>query len=148
MDSTIQALIDKDGVVLLIPYARDEEGIGRNINRPIVLGDYSDLSVLGKNILECFAVSRERRYRREELSEKVYTLVTGIQSFSKFSKDRKCVFVLLNPSKGYTYKPMRRGSDGSYLSLDNEKYIEIGVDASEEAIGKALIDAFEKCEQK
>ncbi len=138
---------DKKDVLLLLPTAKTEAGFSIEINKPIIIEKpYTNIAV-GEKVKECLDISRKEPVQPiHHINEvvKVFEIVTGIKSYSKFSKERLSMEVFMDTEKGYTIMPLVRHSDGSYRP-SKERYPEIKMDlsATSEQIGKAITDTFQ-----
>ena len=135
---------DKKDVILLIPNAKTEGGFSVEINKPVIIEvPYNDVTI-GEKVMECLEVCKNEPIHSSKDNIKVFEIVTGIKSYSKFSKDRLTVTFFVDTEKGFTVLPLVRFSDGSYRP-NKERYQEIKLElnATNEQIGVAIINRLE-----
>ncbi|NBD24195.1 hypothetical protein [Paenibacillus glycinis] len=145
MEYSIGAYKHKDGTILLIPFAFDQDGVRRNLNIPRIYKLPYDLGGIGHGINECLEFSK-MRYSLEDLMQQVFKIVTGEGSYSKFSKNRLRADVILKEKIGYSFEPMKRCNDGSYEGMEKEeKKIEKNLQTSNIDLGESLLKVFELC---
>ncbi|MDR7313786.1 hypothetical protein [Brevibacillus nitrificans] len=141
---TVSVFRDKKGVLLMIPFAHDEDGIRRNVNKPIVIEPPYQNGDIAQKLKECFEICKKGPYPRAEMSVMVYKEVTGISSYPKFSKERANVNAQFDSTKGYLFRPSKREKDGSYTH--KEEAIETGMNPTGIELEEALMRAYEQCE--
>src|SRR4051812_34232969 len=114
---TVSIYKDKNESLLLIPTAKTEAGFPVEINKPISMEKPYDNLIVGENVKKCLEISQKEPIQpihHIKDSVKVFEIVTGIKSYSKFSKDRLSIVVFMDTEKGITLLSLVRYSDGSY----------------------------------
>ena len=144
---TVSIYKDKKDGLLLIPTAKTEAGFSVEINKPIIMEKPFGIESIGEKVNQCFKICEKEPVQPiHHIKEvvKVFEIVTGIKSYSKFSKDRLLVNVFMDTEKGFTIMPTVRHSDGSYRP-SKERYPEIMLDlsATSEQIGNVIMDVFQ-----
>lgn len=140
---------DRKENILIIPQAFDEDGVRRDVNKPIVLKAPYEISLLGKCVLESFEAIIKEPYQHSKSAVKVYELATGIKSWTKFAKQRLFVYGSYNDKKGYEFSPWKRYSDFSYRNFENEEIIlGAGVNADVDVIGELVVKAFDYLDKR
>lgn len=138
--------MDKKDSLLLLPTAKTEVGFSSEINKPIsIVKPYDDLAI-GEKVKECLEICKNEPIlpiHHTNQSKKAYEIITGIKSYSKFSKDRLSISVFLDTEIGYTIMPLVRHSDGSYRPSNRYPEIKLDLTASCNQIGKTVSDAFQ-----
>ncbi|MDR7313784.1 hypothetical protein [Brevibacillus nitrificans] len=134
---------DKKGSLLFIPYAYDENGIGRNVNKPQTITGPKGYDQIPQKIKDCLEVSKSGSYSSSDLMVKVHEVVTGIKSYKQFSKERDSVTVDFDPKEGYTFTPNFREKDGSYGF--KEETLKLGLYPDDEELVLTLMKAYEFC---
>lgn len=144
MNYCVSLYRDNLGQVLIIPNAKDENGVSVQINKPIILDKPYRALEIGEKVKECFKICEKEPLQHSKDFVKVYEILTGIKSYPKFSKDRLALVILMNIENGFTVLPLQRFADGSYRP-NTEKYPEVKMDlsATNEQIGETIIDRFE-----
>jgi len=132
----------QDEELIMIPFAKDESGIRRNVNKQFKLTQPYSLEIVGQELLKAFAACYEKKYSNEELSVNVYELITGIKSFPTFSKNRDMVSARMYPNVSYKFIQCKREKNGAYKPLDCD--FELSLNASLVEIGETLLKAFEQ----
>jgi hypothetical protein len=135
---------DKKDCLLLIPNARTDAGFSVGINKPTIMEYPYDNVSIGEKVRESLKICTKEPIYSSKNFIKVYEVVTGIKSFSKFSKDRLALEVFMDMEKGFIVLPLVRHSDGSYRP-SNERYPDVKLDlnATNEQIGEAIQGGFE-----
>ena len=135
---------DKKGSLLLIPNVKTDSGFSIEINKPIILDVHYDNFAIGEKVKECIEISRKEPIHSFKDRVNVFEIVTGLKSYSKFSKDRFTVTVFMDTEKGFTVLPLERYSDGSYRP-NRKKYPEVilELNATNEQIGSTVIGRLE-----
>lgn len=134
---------DKKDCLLLIPNAKTDAGFSVGINKPTIMEYPYDNVSIGQKVKESLEICTKEPIYSSKDFVKVYEVVTGIKSFSKFSKDRLALEVFMDTEKGFTVLPLVRHSDGSYRP-NKETYPEIMFELSttNEELGNAIVDRF------
>lgn len=127
---------DQDNV-LIIPYARNGQGICTNINQPQMLKPPYAMEQLGVKTKEAFDIAIQET-DRNRVHVDVAALVTGIKSDKKFNK--KYLYVHAHSTfEKYNFYP----GVGVTSDWDTNKGYSLPGDAANEEIGTAIMNTFE-----
>ncbi|MGG4440003.1 hypothetical protein [Brevibacillus fortis] len=138
---SVKAYLDKNNELLIIPHALDQDGLLRDINFPTKLSPPHNPAIIGSSLKNSFLFSK-KDYTFDELNVQVFTLATGIKSYSKFSRDRQLVMVMFDePNQSYSFAIWRRVNKGAYISTDEPSTILSG-DVSDIELGQALLNSY------
>ncbi|MDQ1236814.1 hypothetical protein QE450_004312 [Paenibacillus sp. SORGH_AS306] len=135
----------KNNKIFIVPSGFLENGIRTMINKPIILGEHYNAEILGESLKKGYDIISNQEFQKEDIGVLVVNEVTGIKSFSSFSKQYFCVSSGYDSMNGYDFYSLIRGKDGSYMYPANP-FIELSPDADYISIGEAIIKAFESCE--
>lgn len=144
MSCGISIYKDKKETLLVIPFASDENGIGRDTEKYILIQKPYDNMVVGEKVINCFLDILKNPYQDSKLSVKAHELATGIKSYKAFSKDRLMISGGYDEKRGYTFTPWKRYDDGTYGLDKDDKVIDFSTNsqANPEEIGDLVMQAF------
>ena len=128
--------------VLIVPYGFDQNGIRRALNFPKQLPSSQGNHDLGLAVRESFFVSQNSPVIEDVKSlPNVFEAATGIKIWSKFAREHVLVDGLWDTEQGYTFEPMERQKDNSYMPRKSREKVQLGLNATDEVIGKAINQA-------
>lgn len=143
MKYTVHVFKGIQGNVLIIPYGFDQNGIRRALNFPRKLLSSQENQDLGLAVRESFLVSKNSPVIEDVKSlPNVFEAATGIKTWSKFAREHILVDGMWDTEQGYTFEPMERQEDNSYMPRKTREKVQLGLNATDEEIGEAVNQAF------
>ncbi|MBP2658493.1 MAG: hypothetical protein H6Q69_1525 [Firmicutes bacterium] len=148
MEYTVEVYKSNRGKVLIVPYGFDKNGVRRALNFPKQLPSIQETGGLGLTVKESFLVSKNSPIIEDVKSfPNVFEAATGTKSWTKFAKEHLLVDCSWEPGQGFTFEPMERQNDSSYMPRKNQEIIKLNIDSSDEEIGQAIQKAFSFIEE-
>ena len=132
-----------DQTVFIIPMTFDERGLKVNVDKPLVLDPPYDAARLGEHLSRALEISKNEPVIDSSDAPKVYTNLTGIKSYKKFSEGRLYTSITFIAGRGYLILPHKRDARGSYVGTG--EIIELPPEATELTLGEMLIESLSKC---
>ncbi|MFC5704109.1 hypothetical protein ACFPVX_22710 [Cohnella faecalis] len=135
---TIYVYKDKKDTLLVIPYAKNDQGVRTNVNKPQIIEPPLIMEQLGLKTREAFEVAIQETYLKRD---HVYVIahLTGIKSWKKLHKEYLFVRAILTPDSQYIFYP----GIGVTSDWDEEKGISLPTNATNEEMGTAVMNTFE-----
>ncbi len=132
-----------NGRILIMPDGRDKQGVGRSLNMPAFVDTSQNFRELGKAVRDCFLVSQNSPPIEDvKTLGNVIEAATGIKIWSKFAREHVLIDGMWDTEQGYTFEPMERQKDNSYMPRKTREKVQLGLTATDEEIGKAINQAF------
>jgi hypothetical protein len=134
---------DNRNQLIIIPNAFTSDGVGQNVNKPIIIDNISDLEHIGDSITESLIVCKAK-FNDDELDLKVHEIVTGKKGWASFYKQRNLVVVCSDLISFITIQPTQKIlKERSYAHLPETSKLEYTIDNV--TLAEKTIEAFNYC---
>lgn len=130
-------------LIFMLPMTLKPNGVSISINKPAIIESPYNEQIIGENLKLCHDIIMNKRYEEHELGGLIINEVSGIQSFSKFSKLYQSVSSVYDPENGYGFYSLISRNGG--YDFPRTFTLELQGSANEEEIGAAILQAFEQC---
>lgn len=145
MKYSIGIFKDKKGTILVIPHAHDENGIGRDFCKYVMLEKPYETSDIGRIVRECFKECIMEPFLHSKNAVKVFELATGIDNWATFSRGKLYVLGIMCSEDGFSFTQWKRYHGGAFGGEKGLKqfYYKAGFDASDGIVGELILKAFD-----
>jgi hypothetical protein len=135
-----------NNTLILVPDGFNQHGIRCHINKPAVLEEPYQPSMIGTKLKECFDITVNHQYTDEDMKVIVTRLVTGEKSDKKFVKNHLFQMVFFNKENGFEFEAKTQSKDGrGYTMKPKTTALVLDKKSSETDLGKAVLRTFEIC---
>lgn len=133
-----------NNTLILVPDGFNQHGIRCNINKPVVLEEPYQPSLIGAKLKECFDITVNHQYTDEDMKVIVTKLVTGEKSDKKFVKNHFFQMVFFNNENGFEFEAKIESKDGrGYTMKPNTTALVLDKNSNETDLGEAVLRTFE-----
>ncbi len=145
MNYSIGIYKDKKGTILVIPYAHDENGIGRSFDKYGMIERPYETSDIGRIARNCFKECIKEPFLHSQNAVKVHTLATGIDNWAEFSRGKIYVSGSMCSETGFSFSQWKRYRGGAFGGEKGLKqfYFKAGFDATDTILGELILKAFD-----